>query len=106
MLNSLSKEDKLKYGVLALIALFMLSTIAQFAGAALSSASGPNNYDPSAPPATYSGDIRTSATIISYDPSIELVNVTDELDEYIILLKKRGEIKLRSKSIRCINIAT
>lgn len=90
MLDFFTKKENLKWGVLGLIALFMLSTLAQYAGGALSS--GPSPSSQTEGQQDYTANAVANMTLISWEPSLEVLNEDERLDDLITRLKEDGKI--------------
>ncbi|MFH1306143.1 MAG: hypothetical protein ABIH83_00605 [Candidatus Micrarchaeota archaeon] len=81
----IKKEDQLKFGVYALIAIFVFSTMAVYVGGGSSQPDQPSGGDL----ATFTGYAQGNATVVSYDPSLEIEGEHQNLSQLIKELKEQ-----------------
>ncbi|PIT84663.1 hypothetical protein COU37_01935 [Candidatus Micrarchaeota archaeon CG10_big_fil_rev_8_21_14_0_10_45_29] len=91
----IKKEDELKLGTIALIAIFMLSTVAVYMGGYFS---GSGENAPEQITSSFTGLAHANASIASWDPSLYIIGGGERLSEKIKQLKGEGLILYDTKT--------
>ncbi len=95
MFEFIKKEDRARYGAIALILVFIFSTAAIYmnSGFRLSGGAGVSSPGPNAPTPsidTFNGTASANATLVSWDPSLVVVGSSPDLDALVQSLKDQN----------------
>ena len=91
----IKKEDELKLGTIALIAIFMLSTVAIYMGNYLGGSGGDGQGQEFS---SFTGVARANASISSWDPSLYVIGGGEGLSQKIKQLKDEGLVLYDTKT--------
>src|SRR5438105_4649827 len=90
MFDFIKPEDRTRWGVIALIILFVLSSAAVYMNSGFKLSGGSTGDGTTDLIDTFNGTARANATLVSWDPSLTVVGSSPALDGLVQQLKAQG----------------